>query len=77
MIYGSNAIVMYALSGLLARMLGAVSLDGATLKSLVYQNVFVPLASPYNASLLFALANVLVVYLAAWAMYRKQWFVRL
>ncbi len=76
-IYGSNAIVLYALSGLLARMMGIVKLDGSTLKTLVYQNVFVPLANPYNASLLFALSSVAVVYLAAWAMYRKQWFVRL
>ncbi len=76
-IYGSNAIVLYALSGLLARLLSLIKFDGATLKSLVYQNVFVPLASPYSASLLFALSNVAIVYLAAWAMYRKQWYVRL
>jgi predicted acyltransferase len=76
-IYGSNAIVLYALSGLLARMLGILRIGGATLKTAVYQTVFVPLASPYNASLLFALSNVAVIYLAAWFLYRKQWFVRL
>ena len=38
--------------------------------------MFVPLASPVNASLLFAIAFVLVIYVAAWAMWKKKWFLK-
>jgi predicted acyltransferase len=34
------------------------------------------LASPENASLMWALMYVVVLYLAAWGMYRKKWFVK-
>jgi len=34
------------------------------------------LASPKNASLMWALMYVVVLYLVAWVMYRKKWFVK-
>jgi predicted acyltransferase len=34
------------------------------------------LASPKNASLMWALMYVAALYLVAWAMYRKKWFVK-
>ena len=71
-IYGMNAIVVFALSSLMAKVLGLMKLQTP-----IYQNVFAPLASPENASLLYALANVAFFYAIAYAMYRKKWFVRL
>jgi predicted acyltransferase len=80
-ILGMNAIAVYMLSELLSIALGAVRWgQGATannLQSWLYKHCFTPLASPYNASLLWAVAYVLVMYLAAYAMYRKKWFVRI
>jgi predicted acyltransferase len=76
-IYGMNAITVYVLSGLLARMLGIIRVDGRPLQAVLYENVFVTLASPKNASLLYALANVLLLYGAAYVMHRRKWFVRL
>lgn len=69
-ILGMNAIAVYALSGLLARTLGL------TAQRWIFQTFFAPLASPMNASLLYALANVGLMFLVAWAMYRRGWFVR-
>jgi predicted acyltransferase len=41
-----------------------------------YLHMFVPLASPKNASLLYAVANLIVLYaLLAW-MYRRRLFLR-
>ncbi|MGH9719927.1 MAG: acyltransferase family protein [Bryobacteraceae bacterium] len=71
-IYGRNAIVVYAMSGVMARALGVW---GG--KTFLYKNVFEPLASPINASLLYAAANVAALFAVAWAMYRRRWFVRL
>ena len=58
------------------------------LKTFLYDKLFAPftgpetapcfgfLASPQNASLMWALMYVLLLYLAAYVMYRKKWFVR-
>ncbi len=70
--YGSNAIVVYALSGLVARLW---NLSGW--RQPVYEAVFVPLGSAGFASLCFGLAHVLGLYLVAWFLYRKQWIIRL
>jgi len=80
-IYGMNAITVYVLAGLLGKTLYLVHFtasDGTTqtLKEVIYRNMFVPLASPVNASLLFAIAFVLVIYVAAWAMWKKKWFLK-
>lgn len=81
-IYGMNAIAVFALSSLMAKVFGLVKVLGAdgkrvSLQSAVYRNLFAPLASPENASLLYALTNVAFFYAVAYAMYRKKWFVRL
>lgn len=81
-IYGMNAIVLYVLAGLVGQLLTLIcwaGSDGAvvTLKGWLYQSWFVPLASPVNASLLFALAFVAAHFAVAWLMWRKQWFVKI
>jgi predicted acyltransferase len=75
-IYGMNAIAVYIAAGVVARLLGVIPVGGHPLKQVIYEGVFAPLASPVNASLLYALANVLFFYLIAYAMYRRGWFLR-
>lgn len=81
-IYGMNALAMFVLAGLSGRLLGLVQWtadDGKTitLKSWLYTGLFTPLASPVNASLLYALAFVAAHFTVAWAMWRRKWFVKL
>ena len=76
-IYGSNAITVFMLSGFLARILSLIRPGGVSLASRIYRSVFEPLAAPINASLLYALAWVLAMFLITWALYRKKMFVRL
>jgi predicted acyltransferase len=75
-IYGMNAIVIFALAGIVGRLMGLIKIGGKSLHEVVYGSVFAPLAQPINASLLFAIAFVLVMYCAAYFMYRRGWFVR-
>jgi predicted acyltransferase len=80
-ILGVNALALYALSALLASTLGSVSItraDGSdtSLQHWVYASVFEPLASPRNASLLYAGANVAVLFLILLWMYRRRIFIR-
>jgi len=42
----------------------------------IFQHGFAPLASPKNASLLFALAALLVLYAVLELLYRRRWFLR-
>ena len=75
-IFGMNAIAVFALSGLIAKSMGLIKIGDLSLQQVIFRSVFVPVASPINASLLFALANVAVMFLIAWLMYRRGWFVR-
>ena len=68
---GLNSITVYMLSELLDEALGFSGLHEK-----IYEAVFVPIASPVNASLLWALAYTGLMVLAAWVMKAKGWVVR-
>lgn len=79
-VYGRNAIAVFVLSGIIARVLGLIRVDrpdGSTvpLKRYLFDTVFLPLASPVNASLFFAIAFLLVMYAIVWALWKKGWFI--
>ena len=80
-IYGMNAITVYVLAGLLSKLSAftkVASVDGAEISAgkWAYEHIYAPLASPVNASLLFALTYVAILYGVSWFMYRMKWFVR-
>ena len=79
-VYGVNPLFAYVLSGLLAKTLMSIkweSADGAqSAWSWIYQHWFEPVFSPYNASLAFALANVLVCLAAVWVLYWKRVYIK-
>jgi len=52
-------------------------LDATSLHRYTYEHWIAPFASPVNASLLWALAFTLLMYLLGYFMYRRQWFLRL
>jgi predicted acyltransferase len=75
-IYGMNALFLFALSGLIARILGLVHVGDRTLKGWLYaplQGLAVP---PETSSLLFAIGFNLFMFAIAWAMWKKGWFIR-
>jgi predicted acyltransferase len=79
-IFGMNAIALYMVSEGLAEFLDAVQVNAAggaiSLQKYIYSSCFVPLLSPANASLLYSLAFVAVIYLVAYFLYRRGWFLR-
>jgi len=81
-IYGTNAIVVFVLSGIVGRLLGLVHVAGPNgqpepLGDHIYETAFAPLASPINASLLYAVAFMTLFFLISWFLYSRRWFVRL
>lgn len=76
-IFGMNAIAAYVLAEMLSRGLDHITLRGKSLQEFIYQSLFVPLASPPNASLIYALAYVLVCCAAMTVLYRKGIFLKI
>jgi len=70
-IMGMNAIVVYLASEMVEETLSLLGW-----RERLYEAVFAPLASPYNASLLYAVVYTLAMYGIAYGMYRRGWFVR-
>jgi predicted acyltransferase len=70
-IYGANAIAAYVLSEALS-----IALDRIGAHEWIDKNVLLAVVSPINASLLYAIGNVVAIYLFAWLMYRRNWFVK-
>ena len=71
-IFGLNAIAAYLISRLIANM-PRVNVMGKSL----YTDVFARLASPSNASLMFAMFVLAAVYLAVWLMHRRGWHLKI
>ena len=73
-VFGMNALFIFALSGLVAKMLhqgGALKLKAALYAPIVALGL-----APVNASLLFAIGFVAAMYAVAWVMWKKRWFVK-
>jgi predicted acyltransferase len=79
-IFGMNALFLFALSGLVARLFVTIHIGegGAspTLKAWLYAPLQALPVAPENASLLFAIAFEAAMFAVAWAMWKKRWFVK-
>lgn len=80
-IYGMNALFLFALSGVIARLLGIIKIAQSDTTLLSLQAVlYAPIkdlpVAPVNASLIFALLFNLAMFSVAWLMWRKRWFVK-
>ena len=70
-IYGMNALFIFAFSGLVAKMIGFAKLGPVLYGPLRGLEV-----SPVNSSLLYALLFNAAMFLVAWLMWRNKWFVK-
>jgi len=78
-IMGLNAITVYMVSELLDQVLSAIHVNSGGKAVTLHAwlcGLFGAVASPINASLLFAIAYTLLMYLVAHVMYRRGWFLR-
>ncbi len=81
-IYGTNALFVYVMSGLVVKTMFAIKWAGDgdkvwNIQSWIYQNGFATtFSNPYNASLAYALACVLFFFGLAWVLYRAKIFIK-
>jgi predicted acyltransferase len=80
-IFGVNALALFVFSGLLAKILGIIKVIGAegkeiSLQRWIFENVFLPFASPINASLIYAISYIFLWLFLMWLLYRKRIFIK-
>jgi predicted acyltransferase len=80
-IFGVNALALYVFSALFARILAFIKVTGASgkqisLQAWIYETIFVPLGSPINASLIFAVTYILFWLFLMWLLYRKRIYIK-
>jgi predicted acyltransferase len=77
-VLGVNALTLFFLSTLVARLLSIVKVgpDGRSLQAVLFDRVFAPLASPINASLVYAAVYLVVWWALMWTLYRWNFRLR-
>ena len=80
-IFGLNALAVFFLTGIAARLMGLIKLSAAdgkqvSLQQYLYETLFASWASPVNASLLFAVCFVLVWLGLMAILYRRNIFIK-
>lgn len=81
-VFGANALALFVFSGIMARILISYRVDGAegkpvSLLGWVMQNVYLPLASPIDASWMYAVTFILFWLFLMWLLYRRQIYIKL
>ena len=80
-IFGVNALALFVFSGIFARLLGIIKVNGPEgtgipLQKWIFDNIFLPAASPVNASLAYALCFILLWLFLMWMLYRKRIYIK-
>ncbi len=80
-IYGMNAITVFVLAGVLGRLSLEIKVPMAdkptALKTYLFETFFKGIGeTPYLGSLAWAIMYVTLLYLVAYGLYRKKWFIR-
>ena len=78
-IYGVNALTVFVLSGLLGRLIIEIKVGAdnpVSLKTWIYENLFLSWLTDNNASLAYAITWVLCWFVVLALMYRKNWIVK-
>ncbi|MFL6215054.1 MAG: acyltransferase family protein [Blastocatellia bacterium] len=83
--FGMNALAVFALSGLVARLFGLIketvtqpdgTISNVALETYYYERFFASWAGPLNGSLAYAIAFVLLMYWPMHVLYRKRIFIK-
>ncbi len=76
--FGSNALTAYVLAGIWTKTMILIKFgSGISLYTWFYSKVCAPIAGDINGSLLFALVQVLIIWLPVYFLYKKKIFIRL
>jgi predicted acyltransferase len=79
-VFGVNAIALYVGTALMARLMGLLKLpwgsETISLQGWIFQKIFLPWASPVNASLAYAIVFILLWLGVMWILYSRRIFIK-
>ena len=81
-IFGVNALALFVFSGLMAKLFGIIKVardakgNAVSLQTWIFDSRFAPLASPLNASLMYAVSFILLWLFLMWLLYRKRIYIK-
>jgi predicted acyltransferase len=76
-IFGSNPLFIYALSGILGTLVYIITVGETSLKEYVYNNYLIHILGYRSGSLLGALLLTGICWLVAWLLYRKKIYIKI
>lgn len=74
--FGKNPLFIFIMSGLVIMLFNVIMIDGSILKSWIYNNAFLSWLADYNASLAFAIAYMLLMWLIGYWLDRKNIYIK-
>lgn len=74
--FGSNAMAAYILSEISARVIDIISINGVSIKGILFDNLFASWLAPFHASLAMAIFWVVLIYLPIAYLYKKKIFIK-
>lgn len=70
-VFGANAILFFMFSGIVARLLGMISVGPVSLQSWLFNTIYQPMLGDFNGSLGFALSFLALSYLVMYGCYKR------
>ncbi|RYD93302.1 MAG: DUF5009 domain-containing protein, partial [Sphingobacteriales bacterium] len=75
-VFGKNTLFIYALSGMLIGLFYIIPVAGTVLGLWIYENIMLKILSGKNASLLFAVSYMLLLWLIGYVMDKKRIYIK-
>ncbi|HWV69284.1 acyltransferase family protein [Chitinophaga sp.] len=75
-VFGKNPLFIYIIAAVVIVSLGIIRINGASVKGVIYREGFTSWLSPKNASLLFAVIYMLMIWLTGYVMDRRKIYVK-
>jgi predicted acyltransferase len=75
-VFGRNPLILYVLSGVLITLFYAIEIGDRSLKGIIYEAAYTSWLSEKNASLLFAISYMLIIWLIGFWMDRKRIYIK-
>ena len=74
--FGKNPLFIFVMSGVFAKLLGLIRINGASLHSWLYKNLYLSWLSEVNASLAFAISFIAVMWLLGYVLDKKKIYIK-
>ncbi|PKD21634.1 hypothetical protein APR41_01190 [Salegentibacter salinarum] len=74
--FGKNPLFVFVMSGLVVMLMNIIYVNGQALKPWLYQNLYLSWLNNYNASLLFAISYMLLMWLLGYWLHKKRIYIK-